>query len=98
MFESWSGVSRSLHLWDDLIAAALNAEAIDVIAAEQRRQVLTCPAQINALGTELVSIEYHLGLGLIEFQVRVSEHEEAAGEGFHHQLVGDVIQLLRFRG
>ena len=70
----------ALDLRDDLVAAPLDAEAVDVVAAEQRREVAARLAQVDALRAHLVAVEDDLGLRLVELQVGVGEHEEAARE------------------
>ena len=86
---------RALDLRNDLVAPALDAEAVDVVAAEQRRQILAGLAQIDALRAELVAIEDDLGLRLIELQVGVGEDEQAARERLLHELVRELAKLLR---
>ena len=85
----------ALDLRNDLVAASLDAEAVDVVAAEQRRQIAAGLAQIDALRAQLVAIEHDLGLRLIELQIGVGEDEQAARERLLHELVGELAQLLR---
>ena len=89
MSASWSGgqALAALDLRDHLVAAALDAEAVDVVAAQQRREVAAGLAQVDALRAHLVAVEDDLGLRLVELQVGVGEHEQAAGERLPHQLV-----------
>ena len=71
---------RALDLRNDLVAAALDAEAVDVVPAQQGGKVLAGLAQVNALRAELVAVEDDFGLRLVEFQIRVGVDEQAAGE------------------
>ena len=50
----------ALHLRDDLVAAALDAEAIDVVAAEERGEIAAGLGHVDALRAQLVAIEDHL--------------------------------------
>ena len=86
---------RALDLRNDLVAPALDAEAVDVVAAEQRRQIRAGLAEVDALRAELVAIEDDLGLRLVELQVGVGEDEQPAGERLLHQLAGEIAELLR---
>ena len=88
----------ALHLRDHLVAAALDAEAVHVVAAEHRRQIAARLAEIDALRSELVAIEDHLRLRLVELQVRVGEDEHAARERLLHELPGELLELPGFRG
>ena len=63
----------ALDLRDHLVAAPLNAEPVHVVAAEQRRQVPPDLAHVDALRPQLVTVEHHLDLRLVELQVRVGE-------------------------
>ena len=92
---------QALHAFDlrnDLVAASLNAEPVDVVAANQRRQILAGIPQVNALCSQLVSIEHNFGLRLIELEIRISENEEAARERLLHQLSSEVDKLPRLSG
>ena len=85
----------ALDLRDHLVAAPLDAEPVDVVAAEQRREIAAGLAQVDALRAQLVAIEDDLGLRLVELQVGVGEHEQAARERLLHELFGELAQLLR---
>ena len=87
----------ALDLRDHLVAAALDAEAVDVVAAEHRRQVAARLAQVDALRAHLVAVEHDLGLRLVELQVGVGEHEHAARERLADELVGELDELLAAR-
>ena len=87
----------ALHLRDHLVAAPLVAEPVDVVAAEQRRQIQAGLAQADSLRPQLVAIEDHFGLWLIELHVGVGEDEQAARERLRHELVGQLAQLLAAR-
>ena len=73
---------RALHLRNDFVAASLNAEAVHVVASEQRRQVASGLAEIHSLRSELVAIEDHLGLRLIELEIRIGENEHPVANAF----------------
>jgi len=86
-----------LDLRDDLVAPPLDAEAVDVVAAEQGREVLSRLAQVDPLRAHLVAVEDDLRLRLVELQVRVGEHEEPALVGLLDELAGDLAELRRLR-
>ena len=85
-----------LDLRDHLVAAALDAETVHVVAAQHRREILAGLTQFDALRAQLVAIEDHFCLRLIELQVGVGEDEQPAGERLLHEPVGDLAELLRF--
>ena len=85
----------ALDLRDDFVAPALDAEAVHVVATEQRRQVLARLTEIDALRAELVAVEDDFGLWLIELHVRVGKDEQPARERLRHELVRQVAQPLR---
>ena len=87
----------ALDLRDHLVAAALDAEAVDVVAAQHRREVAAGLAQVDALRAHLVAVEDDLGLRLVELQVGVREDEQAARERLPHELVGELAELLAAR-
>src|SRR5216683_5511614 len=86
----------ALDLRNDLVAPALDAEAVDIVSAEQRGKVLTSLGQVHSLSTNLVTVEDNLSLWLIELQVGVGKNEQATGECFLHQLIGEFTELPRF--
>ncbi len=83
---------------NDLVAPPLDAEAVHVVSAEQRREVASGLGQIDALRAEFVAVEDHAGLGLIELQVGVGKHELAALHGLLHDGVGELGELRRLGG
>ena len=85
----------AFDLRDHLVAAALDAEPVDVVSAEHRREIQTGLAQIDPLGAKLVAVEDHLGLRLVELQIRVGEDEQTTGERLLHELIGELAQLAR---
>ena len=85
----------ALDLRNHLVAPALDAEPVDVVAAEQRRQILAGLAQVDALRAQLVAIEDDLRLRLVELQVGVGEDEQPARERLLHELAGKLAELLR---
>src|SRR6185503_5844122 len=86
----------SLHLRNDLIAPALNTEAVDVVSAEQGGKIRARLAQVNTLRTKFVAVEDNFGLRLVEFYVDVGIDEHAARHGPFDQFTGEVRELLRF--
>src|SRR3989454_3573676 len=86
---------RALHLRDDLVAAPLDAEAIDIVAAEERGQVRPGLAHVDTQRTHLVAVEDDLRLRLIELDVGVRVHEEAARVRLPDQLAGQLGDLRR---
>src|SRR4029453_13444645 len=71
----------------------LDAEAVDIVGAEQRRQIAAGLAEIDPLRSQLVAIEHDLRLRLVELQVGGREDEQAARERLLHQLIGELAQL-----
>ena len=69
---------RALDLRNDLVAPALDAEAIHIIPAQHGGKILTGLGQVHSLRAELVAVEDDLGLRLVELQVGVGENEQAA--------------------
>ena len=88
----------ALHLGDHLVASPLDAEAVDVIPAQEGGQVAPGLAHLDSLGAHLVAVEDHLGLRLVELHVRVGVHEEPALECLPHELVRERHQLGRLGG
>ena len=82
-------------LRNHLVAAALDAEPVDIVSAKHRRQVLTGLTEVDALRPKLVAIEHDLGLRLIELQVGVGKDEHAAAHRLLHELTGQLGELLR---
>ena len=70
------------HLRDHLVAAAIKIEAVDPVAAEQRRQRAADVLHGDAEAVGLVVVDLHLDLRRIELQVGVGEDEKAALGGF----------------
>ena len=66
------------HLRDDLVAAAVEIEAVDVVAAEQRRQRGADVLHGDAEAVGLVVVDLQLDLRRLELEVAVGEDEEAA--------------------
>ena len=86
---------RAFDLRNDFVAPALDAEAIDVVAAEHGGKILAGLGQVDSLRAEFVAVEDDLSLRLVELQVGVGVNEEAAGERFLHELVGKLAELPR---
>ena len=87
----------AFELWNHLVAAALDAEPVDVIAAHQCRQIESRLSQVDALRSELVAIEDDFNLRLVELDVGVGKDEQAAGERLLHELAGELAKPLGFR-
>ncbi len=85
-------------LRDDLVAAALDTEAIDVVATEHRAEVGADQLQVQPQRRHPVAIKHNLGLGLIKFQIGIRVHEQAALERAGDQLLAYFMQLPRLRG
>ena len=85
----------ALDLRDHLVAAALDAEPVDEVATDQRRQIAPGLAHVDPERTHLVTVEHHLGLRLVEFEIGVHVDEHPALVRLLHQLIRDVEQLLR---
>ncbi len=80
---SWSGLRRldPLDLRDDLVAAAGDVEAVDVVAADHGAQIGADLSEVEAQGGHLVAVDDELGLGLVDLDVdqrREGEHAAVA--------------------
>src|SRR5207253_7978638 len=82
---------------DDFVAAALDAEPVDVVATKQHRKIASRLTEVHALRPQLVPIEDDLRLRLIELDVRVGVDEQPGGERLLHELTGDLVEPLRLR-
>src|SRR5262249_38566649 len=67
-------------------------------AAQHRRKVPARLPEVHPLGPQLVAVEDDLSLRLVELQVRVGEHEDAALKRFADEGVGELRQALRLGG
>src|ERR1041385_2638719 len=74
----------SFDLRDHFVASPLDAESIHEIPAQKSGEVAPRLTHIRALRTKLVAIENELRLGLVEFQVRGGEHEQAPRKRLRH--------------
>jgi len=88
---------RAFDLRNDFIAPALDAETVDIVTAEHSGKILSRLCQVHPLGADFVAVKHDFSLRLIKLQVGVGEDEKAAGECFLHQLIGELIELPRFR-
>ena len=88
---------HSFYLRNHFVAPALDAEAVDIVSAEKRGEVLSRLAQVNSLGAEFVTIKNHLGLRLIELHVNVGEDEHPARHCLLYQLIRKLGELLWLR-
>jgi hypothetical protein len=84
----------ALHLGNDFVAASLDAEPVHVVAAEKGREIPPGLPEVDTLRPQLVAVEDHLRLRLVELQVGVGEHEHPAGKRLLHQLLGELAQPL----
>ncbi len=66
------------HLRDHFIAAAIQVEAVDVIAAQERCQRRANILHIDAKLIGLVRIDFELDLRRVELQIAVGKDEEPA--------------------
>ena len=86
----------ALELRDDLVAAAVEVEAVDEIAAHQRRQVRADGRHVEAQRGHLVAVHHQLDFGLVDLGVDDRrEGEHAAGGGLLLQLLGELQDRLR---
>src|SRR4030095_11674583 len=83
---------------NNLVAASLDTEAVDIVSREHCGEVVAGSRQIYSLGANLVAIEHHFGLGLIEFQVRIRVEEHSTREGLLHELVRQFLKPFGFVG
>ena len=91
---------QTLHSFDlrnYFVAPALDAKPVHVVSAEKRGEILPCLAQVNSLGAELVTVEHHLRLRLVEFHVNVGEDEHPARHCLLYQLIRKLGELLWLR-
>src|SRR5690606_36924934 len=84
----------ALDLRDDLVAAALDAEAVDEIAADGRGQIRADLLQVEAHAGDLVAVEHDLRLRLVDLGVDIEKHELAAGHGAALQLAGKLQDAI----
>src|SRR5205823_1818295 len=75
-----------------------DAETVHVVSAQHGGKIAARLRKVHSLRAQLIAIENYFGLGLVELQIRVSEHEQAAGECLANQLIGKFGQALRLGG
>ena len=80
------------HLRDHLVAAAIDGEAVDIVAAQERGQRGADVTHGDAQPVGAVLVDHQLHLRRLEAQVGVGEDEEARLVGFRLQLVEGVGQ------
>ena len=85
-----------LELRDHLVAASLDAEAVHIVAAEQRAEIGPHLLKIKAESRYLVAVEGDLHLGHVIFEIAVGKDENAAPEGRLHKVIGSFKQTARF--
>src|SRR4029077_17878524 len=66
---------RALDLRNYFVAPALNAKAVDIVAAEHGGKVLSCLCQVHSLRADFVTVEHDFSLRLIKLQIGVGEDE-----------------------
>jgi hypothetical protein len=71
----------ALDLRDDLVAASLGAEAVDVVPAEEGAQVGADLLEVKSERGDLVPVEGDFDLRLVVLQITVGKDEDAAREG-----------------
>ena len=81
------------HLRDHLVAAAVEVEPVDEVAAEQRRQRAADVLHGDAEAVGLVVVDLQLDLRRLELQVAVDEDEQAALAAPRPDLGQDLRQL-----
>ncbi len=80
----------AFDLRDDFVAAAVQAEAVYEIAADQRPEVRADGGHVEAQRGHLVAVHDHLDFGLVDLGVNDRrEGEYAAGGGLLLQLLGE---------
>ena len=87
----------ALELRDNLVAAAVEVEPVDEVAAHQCREVRADGRHVEAERRHLVAVHDQLDFGLVELGVndrRKGKH--AAGGGLLLQLLGEFQDRLRF--
>ena len=73
----------ALHLRDDLVAAPVDVEAVDEIAAQHRRQIVAYLLHAEPHRGRLVAIDDELALLLVDLDVGDRRKSElAAGQSF----------------
>ena len=86
------------HLRDDFVGAAIEVKAVDVIAAEQRRQRAADIGHVDAKAVRLRGVNLEFDLRRVEFEIHVSEDEQAALPRFLLHLVDDIGKRLVIPG
>ena len=86
------------RLRDDLVAAAVEIEAVDVIAAEDRRQRRADVLHVDADAVGLVEVDLELILRRVELQIAVGEQEQAALARRLLHFGGDLGERLEVAG
>ena len=81
-----------LHLWDHHVGAPGQAEVVDVAAAEHRGQGIADVLHVQSEQCGLVAVDLHRGLGQVDAQVRVQEHEHAALLGLGQEILRYLVQ------
>ena len=84
---------------DDLVAAAVDIEAVHEISAEHGGEILADLAQVEPERGDLITVQNDLGLGLVDFGIDDRrEGEHAAFGRLLLKLAGDLENLGGLRG
>src|SRR5262249_55077135 len=87
----------AFELRDDLVASAVQAEAVDEIAAHKRGQIRADSGHIQAKSGDLIAVHHQLDLGLIDFRINYRwEGKNAAGGCLLLQVCRKLQNLVRF--
>src|SRR5439155_6473549 len=86
---------RARDLRNDFVAAALNAEAIDIIAPQHCTEIEADLLQIQTKRRDFVAVKDDFRLRLVKLQIGISKHEHPTLEGFPNQLIGKFEEFLR---
>ena len=81
-----------LHLGNDLVGTAADAEIIDVAAAQHGGERSADVAHLQAELRRLVAIDGDVGLRIVDLQVAVEEDEHAAVQRLLQELLRHVVQ------
>ena len=82
------------HLRNHLVTAALEAEAVDIIVTQQRRQVTAYVGHVDAEVARTVAVYDKGGLRPGKFNRLAEKHKLATGHGRADQLSGDLVKAL----
>ena len=81
------------HLRDDLVTATFKAEAIDIIATKQGRQVTADVTHTDAQVTGAVTVDHQGAAWPAVLRSLHQKHKAATGHAAANQLVGNLVQF-----